>query len=161
MNSNGTGTRSARGIVAPMMAVISALLVLAFLLQERPEDASQLDGVGGFVTVQIAAQALGGAICGWLFASVFGQPRVFGWMLSVIGGFFLTLLSGAVAGALLSIPRALTSGLDLNELLRIVGGALTGILAYADQPVVGLGWLVLILLTHVLAARQRRSPKLL
>lgn len=159
MSTSGTSGRSVRGVVAPMMAIILAFLVLTFLLEDKPADISQVEGLRGFVTVQIASQAIAGAICGALFAGLFGRERVFGLMLSVLGGFFVTLLAGALGGALQSLPDILTNGLAVQDGLNVVVGALLIVLASAGRPMVGLAWLVLILLTHVLAARQRRSDK--
>jgi hypothetical protein len=153
---SSTGS-SARGVVAAMMALVMALLVLTMMLEDKPDDLSQVEGLRGFVAGQIATQAVAGAICGWLLATFFGRSGGVGWVLSVLGGFLVTLLAGALAGVLQSLPEILSEGLALTEALNVAVGLLVVIFASAGRPMVGLGWLVLILLTHVLAARQRRG----
>ncbi|SFC06157.1 hypothetical protein [Tropicimonas isoalkanivorans] len=153
---SSTGS-SARGVVAAMMALVMALLVLTMMLEDRTDDLSQVEGLGSFVAGQIATQAFAGAICGWLLATFFGRSGGVGWVLSVLGGLLVTLLAGALAGVLQSLPEILSEGLALTEALKVAVGLLVVIFASAGRPMVAVGWLALILLTHVLAARQRRG----
>ncbi|PRY26468.1 hypothetical protein CLV78_101564 [Aliiruegeria haliotis] len=155
MSTAESSGRTPRTVVALMMAIIAAAFVFTFLLEERPTDPGAAEGLTGFATTQVISQAFGGAIVGWLLAALFGRGGVPGWVLSVIGGTLATLLAGAVGGLIFSLPTMLSSGFEIQEAINIGIGALTVPLAAAGRPLVLVVWLVLILLTHIIAKRAR------
>lgn len=157
-NSEPTAAnRTPRGIVALMMAIIAAAFVFLFLLEERPADPGAVEGLTGFVTTKLISQAIGGAISGWLLAGLFGRSGVLGWVLAVLGGIVATLIAGALGGLVLSLPDIITQGFQAQEAINVALGAFIVPLAAAGKPMVAAAWAALILLTHVLALRERAS----
>ena len=101
--------------------------------------------------------AIAGAVVGWLLAGMFGRPGPLGWLLAALGGLLVALISGALGSAIGLLPDLLRDGWQTGaDLIRIGGGALVAPFALAGQPLVALGWAVLVGITHVLAGRRRR-----
>lgn len=157
MTDTGQHGRPPRLVVGLMMAIISGLLVLAFIFQDRAAMANAAPGLAGAITFQLLAQGLGGFICGWLFAGLFGRGGAMGWALSLVSGVVVTLLAGALGGVLKSIPVILSQGIAFQEILNIAIGALAGPLAFDRNPLLAVAWVGLLLLTHIFALRQRRQ----
>ncbi|MFD0980779.1 hypothetical protein [Tropicimonas aquimaris] len=151
--------RAPRLVVAQMMAVISGLLVLAFIFQDSAAMADAQPGLAGAITFQLVAQALGGFIVGWILAGLFGRPGLTGWMLSLAMGVLATVLAGLLGGIIKSVPRFLSEGFELGELVTVAASALAGPLAFDRNPVLAVIWVGLLLLTHIVAARERGQTR--
>ncbi|WP_116131119.1 hypothetical protein [Tropicimonas sp. IMCC34043] len=142
--------------VALVSALAMAGFAVLFLLQERPEDLSTVDGLWGFVFGRLLFQAIGGAAAGWLLAGLFGRRGIQGLALALIGGVLVTLLAGLIGGVLVGIPGLLRQGFAAPVLIRMGMESLIVPMAGAGRPLVWAAWGGTVILTHLLAWLARR-----
>ncbi|WP_159099647.1 hypothetical protein [Alloyangia pacifica] len=149
--------RSPRYVTTLMMALIGVLLIAAFMA----EDAIARGGVTwadlpkGLMLRYLLAMALGGALSGWLLAGMFGRSGLGGFILGFIGSVLATLVAGLFGSAAGLLPDLLRDGWSSSDLIPIFYGLAVLPLAFAGQPLLLVGWLVIMLFTHLWARRVR------
>ncbi|SDL87709.1 hypothetical protein [Aliiruegeria lutimaris] len=146
-----------RRVVALMMALTGAMF-LFFLLREDVQNFTALEWSDlpmALVLRYLVAMALGGALSGWLLAGFFGRAGVSGWALAGVGGVIATLLACLVGSAFGRLPELLADGWQLADLIPVMAGLLVPVFAMAGQPLIAAGWVVIVVLTHILAGRAR------
>lgn len=146
-----------RRAVMTVMALAGCLLFCAFLL----EDAVEISAVDwaalpwGLIARYIVAMALGGALAGWLAGGLFGRAGLVGWLLSGLGAVLAAVSSGLFGSFFGLMPDMLRDGLQLGDAIAVGFGALVLPLAAYGHPWLLLGWLLLVVLAHLWACRQR------
>lgn len=146
-------------IAALMMALTGGVLFAAFVLQDikiHPELAFR-DLPWGLILRYAGAMMLGGALSGLVFSGLFGRSGFLGWLLAALGGVIGASLSGLFGSAFGLLPDLATGGFTTTELLQIAAGILVLPLALSEQPSVVFVLAALVVATHVLCQRARKS----
>ncbi len=148
---------SPRALVAGVMALLGAMF-FAVLLGDDVENFTGTEWADlppALILRYLLAMGLGGALAGWLLAGMFGRAGVAGWAVAAIGGVIATCCAGLFGSAVGLLPDLLTDGWQISDLIPILFGLLVLPLSMAARPFLALGWVVLIVVTHVLAKRRR------
>lgn len=149
--------RSPRYVSTLMMALIGVLLIAAFMAEDvvAQGDLAWADLPKGLMLRYLLAMAVGGALSGWLLAGMFGRGGLGGFLLGFLGAVLATLVAGLFGSAAGLLPDLLRDGWSGADLVPILYGLAALPLAFAGQPLLLLGWLVLMLFTHLWARRVR------
>ncbi|MDV7141952.1 hypothetical protein R3X27_04570 [Tropicimonas sp. TH_r6] len=148
---------SPRALVAGLMALLGGVF-FAVLLGDDVENftgSEWADLPTALIVRYLVAMALGGALAGWLLAGMFGRGGIGGWAFAAIGGVLATCCAGLFGSAVGLLPDLLANGWQMADLIPILFGLLVVPLAMAARPFLALGWVVLIVVTHLLAKRRR------
>ncbi len=140
-----------------MMAVIGASLFLLFLSRDLP-DGLQDDWARenfGLVARYVIAMTLGGAIMGFLLASLFGRDGIVGWFVALAGGLLSTLIAGAFGSFIGLLPDLLADGWQATDFVAIAFGFLVLPLAAAENTFSLLIWVAMVAATHLLSKVER------
>ncbi|MBE9636797.1 hypothetical protein [Salipiger mangrovisoli] len=150
-------TRSPRYVTTLMMALIGVMLIAAFMAEDAAAkgDVTWADLPKGLMLRYLLAMAIGGALAGWLLSGMFGRRGVGGFMLGFLGSVIATLVAGLFGSAAGLLPDLLRDGWSSADLIPVLYGLAVLPLAFAGQPLLFVGWLVLMLLTHLWARRIR------
>ncbi|MES0827719.1 hypothetical protein [Ruegeria sp. SCP11] len=139
------------------MALIGASLFLLFLsrdLSEGLQDEWAREN-WGLVVRYVIAMLLGGAIMGYLLASMFGHAGLGGWIWAFIGGLLSTLVAGACGSLIGLLPDLLADGWQAKDLVAILFGFLVLPIAAAEKLGSSVIWLAAVAATHVLSKYVR------
>lgn len=150
--------RSPRYVTTLMMALIGVLLIAAFMAEDvvATGNVAWADLPKGLMLRYLLAMAIGGALSGWLLCGMFGRGGLGGFVLGFLGSVIATLVAGLFGSAAGLLPDLLRDGWSSSDLIPIFYGLAVLPLAFAGQPLLFAGWLVVMLLTH-LWARSIRS----
>ena len=149
-----------RWITALMMALLGAILFVAFVLQDiriHPELAPG-DLPWGLIIRYALAMTLGGALSGYLFAGLFGRGGLGGWLLAILSGVIATAIAGLFGSAFGLIPDMLTDGFSTAEIIQIAAGLLMLPLALIEQPWLALVVGAILIVTHLRCKISRAAP---
>lgn len=145
-------TLGARWIVISVMGIMGAAFFYVFLsddLQNSGASAAPL------ASRYLIAMAVGGGLAGAVFARLFGQPGVQGWIWAAIGAVFCSLVAGLIGSFLGVVPDLIRDGLSSQNLVSIGFGLVLIPLAMVGRPIMFVVWLGLAAVAHLLAARAR------
>lgn len=109
----------------------------------------------GLIARYVIAMAIGGALAGWLFASLFGRRGVLGWVLALLGGLFATMIAGLFGSAFAMLPDLVANGFSMGDLIGIGFGLAVLPLGIASQLFLAAGWLALVIIAQIWARRIR------
>ncbi|WP_170386893.1 hypothetical protein [Ruegeria atlantica] len=140
-----------------MMALIGGSLFLLFLSRDLPQglqDDWAKENLG-LVVRYVIAMTLGGAIMGYLLASMFGRNGFGGWVLALLGGLISTLVAGACGSLLGLLPDILDDGWQASDLVSILFGFLVLPIAAVDKLGSSAIWLAAIAVTHMMSKYDR------
>ncbi len=140
-----------------MVAVIGASLFLLFLSRDLPGglgDEWARDNLS-LVLRYVLAMTFGGALMGYLLASMFGRKGVGGWLLALLGGILATLVAGFFGSFFGLLPDLLADGWQAQDLVAILFGFLVLPLAAAENLASSLIWLIMVFATHLLTKSMR------
>lgn len=156
---SGHPASAARGIVIGMMALIGCLLFIAFFMEDvlGSEALSWSNQPWPLVFRYVVAMAIGGALAGFLTTGLFGRRGILGWILAALGGLFAAFIAGLFGSLAGQVPDLLASGWSSTGMVSVAFGALIAPLAFVGQPMILVGWLVLVALTHLWVRRSRSS----
>ncbi|MGV6803137.1 MAG: hypothetical protein ACWA49_02950 [Ruegeria sp.] len=151
--------RKPRLAATMMMAVIGASLFLLFLSRDLPDGLSDdwaKENIG-LVVRYVIAMTLGGAIMGYLLASMFGRPSWGGWVIAFFGGLISTLVAGAFGSFIGLLPDLLADGWQSTDLVSILFGFLVLPLAAAENTASTLIWLAMVFAAHLLSRYEHNQ----
>ena len=148
-----------RWVSALIWAATLAFFAVAFALQDRaswPEGAT--GPIWGEVAILAATQAAGGAIAGYLLATLFGRRGVIGWVVATVGAIVVCLLGGLLGGALFGLREMIGGGNELIQgLIRLGLGPLNAPLAIAETPSLAAVLAAATGLAHLMIQRVRTN----
>ena len=125
-----------RWVSAIIWAATLAFFAVAFALQDKaswPEGGT--GPIWGEVAFLAATQAAGGALAGYLLATLFGRRGVIGWIVATVGAILVCLLGGLLGGGLFGLREIIGGGDELIQgLIRLGFGPLNAPLAIAETP---------------------------
>ncbi len=149
--------RSPKYVTTLMMALIGVLLIAAFMAEDviAQGGLTWADLPKGLMLRYLLAMAIGGALSGWLLAGMFGRSGLGGFVIGFLGAVIATLVAGLFGSAAGLLPDLLRDGWSSSDLIPIFYGLAALPLAFAGQPLLFVGWLVVMLLTHLWARRVR------
>lgn len=149
--------RTPRHIPTLMMALVGVLLFFAFVAEDvvAQGGASWETLPKGLILRYLLAMAIGGALAGWLLAGLFGRRGLGGFVLGFVGAVSATLVAGLFGSAAGLLPDMLRDGWSAVDLVPIFYGLAVLPLAFAGQPLLFAGWMIVMLLTHLWARRLR------
>ena len=149
--------RSARPVVAGMMALAGALLLFALLFTDFSDlaasDPAQLPW--GLMLRYMVAMAIGGALAGSLLAGLFGRSGLSGWLLALIGGLIASIVAGVVGSFIGQLPDLISGGWQTGMSVAIASGALVLPLALFGWPHLVVVWAAIVAGTHLWVRRRR------
>ncbi|WP_170482565.1 hypothetical protein [Ruegeria arenilitoris] len=157
MPNSGSNEKAPRLTSTIMMALIGAGLFLTFFSRDFP-DGLQDDWVRenlGLVARYVIAMMLGGAVMGYLLASMFGRPGLGGWIWAVTGGLLAALVTGACGSLIGLLPDLLADGWQAQDLVSVLFGFLVLPIAAAEKFGSFLIWVIAIAVTHLLSRFER------